>query len=224
MGADATRLAGVYLLTPDSGARGFNAVLNVVERALEAGVRAVQYRDKTSDGAQRLDRACRLVVVTRAAGALLIVNDDLNAAIQSDADGVHLGRDDGDVAQVRLRLPRQLLGVSCYNEPARARAAIAAGADAIAFGSIFESITKPSAVRAPLALLSAARATWPQRRIIAIGGINAHNIATVAAAGAHAAAVLDAVFGAENPAHAARDLVRRFDEGICRHDEQRTTV
>ena len=154
--------------------------------------------------------------MTRAAGALLIVNDDVEIAVTSGADGVHLGRDDGDVADARRRLPHRLLGVSCYNELDLARAAIAGGADAIAFGSIYPSVTKPAAVRAPLSLLSDARAAWPQQRIIAIGGINAENVATRRCCGADAAAVLDAIFGAENPASAARELVRRFDEGRCR--------
>ena len=224
MALEATRLAGIYLLTPDSSARSFDNVLAAVEQSLDAGVRAVQYRDKTADDAQRLDRACRLAALTRAAGALLIVNDSIDIAMRSGANGVHLGRDDGNVAQARRRLPDQLLGVSCYNQLDRARAAIAAGADAVAFGSIFESVTKPAAVRAPLALVSEARATWPQRRIIAIGGIDADNVATVAAAGAHAAAILDAIFGAENPAQAVHELIRRFDQGKIQHDEQRTTV
>ncbi len=125
-------------------------------------------------------------------------------------------REDGDVADARRRLPHHLLGVSCYNEIELARAAVLAGADAIAFGSIYSSVTKPHAVRAPLSLLSEARAAWPQQRIIAIGGINAGNVGDVAAAGADAAAVLDAVFSAEKPASAARELIRRFNEGRSR--------
>jgi thiamine-phosphate pyrophosphorylase len=224
MKPEPARLAGVYLLTPDSDPRGFDAMLAVVQQALDAGVRAVQYRDKLCDTAQRLDRASRVAELTRAAGALLIVNDSIEAAISSGADGVHLGRDDGDVADARNRLPHRLIGVSCYNQFHRARAAIAASADAVAFGSMFESATKPAAVRAPLTLLSAARAAWPQRCIIAIGGIDADNIATVAAAGAHAAAVLGAVFGTDRPAQAVRELIQRFDQGRIQHDEQRTTV
>jgi thiamine-phosphate pyrophosphorylase len=216
MAPEAKQLAGIYLLTPDSGSRAFDTVLNVVQHSLDAGVRAVQYRDKTAPAAQRFDRASRLLAMTRAAGALLIVNDDVEIAVRSGADGVHLGRDDGDLADARRRLPQRLLGVSCYNNLDRARAAIASGADAIAFGSMYPSVTKPAAVRASLSLLSDARSAWPQQRIIAIGGINVENVATVAAAGADAAAVLDAVFGAENPAPAARELVRRFDQGRCR--------
>lgn len=224
MSSESSRLAGVYLLTPDAGACGFDALLDVVDLALNAGVRVVQYRDKQSDMHQRLERARRLVALAHAAGALLIVNDSVEIAAASGADGVHLGRDDGDVAQARVPLGERLLGVSCYGDIANAHRAVAGGADVLAFGAMFASITKPAAVRAPLALLTEARATWPSQRIVAIGGINANNIAAVAQAGAHAAALIDAVFGAADPAHAARELVQRFDEGRCRYDEQRTTV
>jgi len=216
MEAETSQLGGIYLLTPDVGAGTFESVLNVVQQSLKAGVRAIQYRDKTAGPTQRLERARELVVLTRAARALLIVNDSVELALSSGADGVHVGRDDGDLEDARRRLPQKLLGVSCYNELGRARDAVTAGADAIAFGSVYPSLTKPTAVRAPLSLLSDARAAWPQQRIIAIGGINTDNVATVAAAGADAAAVLDAIFGATNPAAAARELVRRFDEGRSR--------
>ncbi len=172
MAREAPPLAGIYLLTPDVGARTFESMLNVVQQSLEAGVRAIQYRDKTAGATQRLDRACQLVAMAHAADALLIVNDSVEIASSSGADGVHVGRDDGDLADARRRLPDRLLGVSCYNELSRARAAVAAGSDAIAFGSVYPSLTKPTAVRAPLSLLSDARAAWPQQRIIAIGGIN----------------------------------------------------
>ena len=210
---DATRLAGIYLLTPDFDSCRSDTVFNIVQQSLDAGVRAIQYRDKSATATQRLDRARRLATMTRAADALLIVNDSIEIALDSGADGVHIGREDGDVAAARRRLPRQLLGVSCYNELELARTAVLAGVDAIAFGSIYSSVTKPDAVRAPLSLLSEARAAWPRQRIIAIGGINAGNVGAVAAAGADAAAVMDAIFGAENPAFAVRELMRRFDEG-----------
>lgn len=205
-------MAGIYLLTPDFDCRS-DTVFDIVQQSLDAGVRAIQYRDKSATATQRLDRARRLATMTHAADALLIVNDSIEIASDSGADGVHIGREDGDVAAARRRLPHHLLGVSCYNELELARAAVLAGVDAIAFGSIYSSVTKPHAVRAPLSLLSEARAAWPQQRIIAIGGISAENVGAVASAGADAAAVMDAIFGAENPASAVRELMRRFDEG-----------
>lgn len=224
MHADSNRLAGVYLLTPDAGVLRFDEVLLVVEHALRAGVRVIQYRDKVAEHAEQVVRARRLVALTRTAGALLIVNDSVEVAVAAEADGVHLGRDDADVAEVRRRAPHLIVGVSCYNQIANASRAIKSGADAIAFGSMFASATKPAAVRAPIAMLGEARLRWPDRRVIAIGGIDAGNIAQVARAGAHAAAVLGAVFTADDPAYAALQLVQRFEEGQHLHADQRTIV
>ena len=221
---DSTRLAGVYLLTPDTGSAGFGQVIEIVKQALDAGVRIVQYREKTAHFTVQFERTQRLLELTHDAGALLIVNDSVDLAAKSNADGVHMGRSDGDVTAARTILNGRLIGVSCYNDLERAQCAVADGADAVAFGSMFLSATKPNAVRAPLSLLSRARASWPQQRVIAIGGINASNIGTVAESGAHAAAVLDSVFGAGHPAEAARELVRRFEEGRQKHDEQRRSV
>ena len=192
--------------------------------ALDAGVRVVQYREKTAQFPAQFERTQRLLELTRQAGALLIVNDSTDLAAKSDADGVHLGRADGDVAAARRILISRLIGVSCYNDLDLAQRAVSHGADAVGFGSMFVSTTKPSAVRAPLSLLTNARARWPRQRIIAIGGINPSNIGTVARSGAHAAAVIDSIFGADNPAHASRELVRRFEEGRQQHDEQRRAV
>ena len=218
------RLAGVYLLTPDVGGNGWPRVVDIVTQALDAGVRVVQYREKTAPFTVQFERTLRLLELTRQAGALLIVNDSIDLATESGADGVHLGRTDGDVAASRKRLVKQLIGASCYNDLDRAQRAIENGADAVAFGSMFASTTKPDAVAAPLSLLRNARARWPQHRVVAIGGINAGNIGSVARAGAHAAAVLDSVFGADNPGRASRELVRQFEEGRQQHDEQRRTV
>jgi len=221
---DSTRLAGVYLLTPDTGSAGFGRVIEIVKQALDGGVRVVQYREKTAHFTVQFERTQRLLELTHDAGALLIVNDSVDLAAKANADGVHMGRNDGDVAAARAILNGRLIGVSCYNDLETANRAVVDGADAVAFGSMFLSATKPNAVPAPLSLLTSARARWPQQRVIAIGGIDAGNISTVAEAGAHAAAVLDSVFGAGNPAEAARELVRRFEEGRQKHGEQRRTV
>jgi len=162
--------------------------------------------------------------VAREHGALFVVNDDVDLALELQADGVHLGRDDDAAAAARARLPHALLGVSCYNEINRARRAVAAGADILAFGSVFASATKPAAVRAPLALLRQARSDFPHQRIVAIGGINALNIAMVSAAGAHAAAVIGAVFDTPDAAAAAKCLQEGFNQGLAQHESQRTTV
>jgi thiamine-phosphate pyrophosphorylase len=224
MRTDALRLAGMYLLTPDAQAADFTRVLRIVEQALTAGVTAVQYRNKSASTDERAGQARELVRLVHSAQALAIVNDDPRLAAEVGADGVHLGRDDPDIAAARGIIGDRLIGVSCYGDAQRADTAVAAGADAIAFGSFFPSITKPNAVRAPLELLSDARRRHPAQRVIAIGGITVDNIERVGAAGAHAAAVISAVFNAPDPGEAVRTLVLLFQQGQRLHEPQRAAV
>ncbi|MFZ5538185.1 MAG: thiamine phosphate synthase [Pseudomonadota bacterium] len=212
---------GVYLLTPDCS--DTRRLLAATAAALAAGVRWLQYRNKRADVATRVAQARALRELTRAHGAKLVVNDDVNLALDVHADGVHVGRDDPDPHARLARAGAALVvGVSCYDDLARAQAALSAGADYVAFGSVFASPTKPGAVRAPLALLTKARAAG--MHVVAIGGIGAENIAQVAAAGAHAAALITAVYDAADPAAAARELISRFRTGEHQHESQRTTV
>jgi thiamine-phosphate pyrophosphorylase len=221
MPIDAARLAGVYLLTPDTDEHGFERVLEVTRQAMDAGVRVLQYRNKSAGRERRGDEARRLLALAHSAGALAIVNDDLEIALAAGADGLHLGREDSSLESARAQLKNgRLLGASCYDDLERARRAVAAGADVLAFGAMFASSTKPAAVRAPLALLTQARARWPALRIVAIGGINAANIGEVAAAGAHAAAVISAVFDAADTRFAVEELIRQFERGRVRHESQ----
>ncbi len=212
---------GVYLLTPDwdDTAR----LVDATAAALAAGVRWLQYRNKRAEAATRRAQARALRELARAHGARLIVNDDVELAIEARADGVHVGRADPDP---RPQLARagvaMLVGVSCYDDFARAQAAVASGADYVAFGAVFASPTKPAAVRAPLALLARARAA--RMHVVAIGGITEENIAQVAAAGAHAAALITAIYDAADPGAAARTLISNFKSGQDEYESQRTTV
>jgi thiamine-phosphate pyrophosphorylase len=191
---------GLYAITPESLAR--------VEAALASGALcALQYRAKHAGPAQRLEEAAQLAGLCRAYGVALIVNDDLELALEVDAAGVHLGRDDGDLADARAKLPGRLLGVSCYDRPERAERAVAAGADYVAFGSVFPSRTKPGAVRAPLALFGCAFGV-PK---VAIGGITLENAPQVLAAGADCLAVITDLFDAPDVAARAQAYRRLFE-------------
>jgi thiamine-phosphate pyrophosphorylase len=150
-----------------------------------------------------------------------IVNDSVELALEVDADGVHLGREDGDPRAARQRLGERLIGVSCYDEVPRAGDAARAGADYVAIGSVFPSATKPIAVRAPLALLGEAGrlASLP---VVAIGGITADNAPEAIAAGADMVAVISAVFDATDIRAAARSIARLFDDSREEGDDVRT--
>lgn len=184
-----------------------------VAAAVAGGARVVQYRDKTADAATRRRRGGLVLAACRAGGALCIINDDPALAAELGADGVHLGRDDDDIEAARRLLgPGRLVGLSCYNEPQRARAAAAAGADYVGVGSVWPSATKPAAVRAPLALLGELAATLPIP-VVAIGGINRDNAQATVAAGAHAVAVIRDLFDDPDPRSAAQVLSAACERG-----------
>lgn len=192
---------GLYALTPDEA--DTPALVAKVRAAIAGGAAAVQYRNRRAPAGLRREQALALAALCRTAGVPLLVNDDIELALAVDAAGVHLGRDDGDLAAGRRRLgPGRLLGASCYDRLELAERAVAAGADYAAFGSMFASPTKPAAVRAPLALLGAARRFGVP--IVAIGGITLDNAAEAIAAGADALAVITALFGAGDVAARAR--------------------
>lgn len=199
---------GLYAITPETA--DTEQLLTQVEAALTGGVAAVQYRDKSDDVARRHEQASELVMLCRQFGVPLIVNDDLRLADLADADGVHLGRDDGSVREARIILGKgKLIGASCYQDLALAQAAQDAGADYVAFGSFFPSPTKPAAARADVTLLrEAARAL--RLPIVAIGGITAANAAPLLDAGADSLAVLSALFDAPDPRAAAYALNQLF--------------
>jgi thiamine-phosphate pyrophosphorylase len=198
----------VYALTAETA--DTERLLTQVEAALAGGVAAVQYRDKSGDVARRHEQASELVALCRRFGVPLIVNDDLRLADLTDADGVHLGRDDASLSEARIILGRdRIIGATCYQSLELALAAQAAGADYVAFGSFFPSPTKPAAPRASLDLLRDARrasmcrsspsaaSPWPTRRLLD--------------AGADSLAVLSALFDAPDIRAAAHELNQLFE-------------
>jgi len=201
-------LRGLYAITPDG--IDPNELMISVQAALRGGVRIVQYRDKTRDAAQQAVIAHALCALCRRYGAGFIVNDDLALALVVDADGVHLGADDGDLATARQSLgPRKLLGVSCYADFALAGAAVAAGADYVAFGAVYPSPTKPHAQRAPLSLFARCRDELGVP-VCAIGGITLDTAPALVAAGADLLAVITDLFAASDIESRARNFQHLF--------------
>jgi len=202
-------LKGLYAITDGSLTPG-DALAPAVAAAIRGGARLVQYRDKSADIARRGREAGSLAALCHDHGVLFIVNDDVELARECAADGVHLGKDDGDLAAARVRLgPRALIGVSCYDSLERAVAAAYAGADYVAFGSFHASGSKPAAVRAPMTLLTEARKALGIP-LCAIGGITPENGASLIAAGADMLAVIRGVFAAGDVTAAARAYAGLF--------------
>jgi len=200
---------GLYLLTPER-LQGI-ALLAAVDDALAAGARWLQYRDKAGDAAMRHATAVALARLCRQHAAQLVINDDLELALAIDGAGLHLGRDDGDLAAARARLgPERVLGASCYGDLERAREALAAGASYVAFGAIYASTSKPRAPAIGLEVLAQAQAACVGPRV-AIGGITLARAAATLAAGADALAVIGDVFDAPDVGQRVREWCALLD-------------
>lgn len=198
---------GLYAITPDTD--DSERLIEQVSAVLDGGARILQYRNKSEDQVRHLWQANILASLCKSRNALFIINDDVSLALAVGADGVHLGRDDGDIAAARARLgPAAIIGASCYDSLELAEQAVKAGASYVAFGAVFPSATKPAAVRAPLNLFAAAKALGVPS--VAIGGISAANAAEVIAAGADAIAVIGGLFDNDDPALAAETLSQLF--------------
>jgi thiamine-phosphate pyrophosphorylase len=197
-------MRGLYAITPDIADTA--ELARRVEQALKAGVALLQYRNKAISKDKRLLQAKELAPLARGYGVPLIVNDDVEIALAVGANGAHLGKDDGDVAAARAQLPGRILGISCYADLDKAKAAVRAGADYVAFGSVFPSPTKPGAVRAPLSLFSHDLGV----PLCAIGGITIENAPQLVAAGASLLAVISDLFEAPDIAARASQYRRLF--------------
>ncbi|MFZ2726965.1 MAG: thiamine phosphate synthase [Methylococcaceae bacterium] len=183
-------------------------LLSEVSSAIAGGAVVVQYRDKNSNNAPQYAQA--LLGLCHAHNVPLIINDDVALAKTIGADGVHLGKDDGDIERARAVLGKEaIIGVSCYNSVERALTAQAQGATYVAFGRFFPSNSKPLAAPAQLETLIEAkqRLTVP---IVAIGGILPSNGLALLNAGADLLAVIGGLFDNEAE-ESARAYHRLFD-------------
>jgi thiamine-phosphate pyrophosphorylase len=201
-------ISGLYAVTPDE--QDTDALAAKVQQALDGGARLIQYRNKLADTPMRYAQSLGLLALCRPHNVPLIINDHLDIALTIEADGVHLGAEDGDLAAARRALgPGKLLGASCYNRFDLAQKARDAGADYVAFGAAFASPTKPHAVSATLELYARARAELGIP-VVAIGGITTANAHLLLEAGVDAVAVITDLFNAPDITATARQFSQLF--------------
>lgn len=186
-----SKIAGLYAITPDL--EDTARLCQMVEASILGGASVVQYRNKVANEALRFAQASALLTICLQYQIPFIVNDHLDLFLALDADGIHIGGDDGDIRATKERVGEQkILGVSCYTDFANAEKAEKAGADYVAFGACFPSNTKPHAPRAELSLFTQAKAL--SIPAVAIGGITLENADSVVKAGASAIAVIGELF------------------------------
>ena len=212
------RFHGLYGVTDSQLQPDDRILIETVEQALMGGMKVLQYRDKSLDSGKRLRQAGALKVLCHQYQAMLIINDDVELALDVEADGVHLGQQDESLAYARERLgDYAIIGISCENSLEKAKAAVEQGANYIAFGKFFPSRTKPDAKNAELSILADAREMF-DLPIVAIGGITMDNASGVISAGADMVAVVNNLFAAQNIRDRAQSFMALF------HDTQLEAV
>lgn len=197
------------MITPDLEP---DRLADLAAAAFRGGADVLQLRQKVMARGELLALAHRLRALSQAAGALFIVNDHLDLALLSGADGVHLGPDDLSIAAARGVAGDRLLVGASASTPAAALAAIAAGADYIGCGATFATPLKPNKeVIGPEGVANVTRAVGPDIPVFAIGGIDESNIGQLIGAGVHRICVVRAVGDAADPESATRRLRAMLD-------------
>ena len=182
-----------------------------IEEALAGGVTILQLREKKLPEEEFLQEAIRVKEICHRHGVPLIINDNVEVALKSGADGVHVGIEDAPVSEIRARVPADfIIGATCKTVE-QAKKAEQAGADYMGVGAVFPSPTKTTAIRITRKQLYEI-CTSVQIPAVAIGGITAENITEIRGGGMAGAAVVSAIFGAEDIKKAAGELKKKVKE------------
>ncbi len=204
------QLTGLYVII-DTQILELKDAIGAASKAISGGAKVIQLRDKQNGKGELLVIAKQLKDICYKSSALFIVNDYLDIALASEADGVHVGQEDLPLSVIRNELQvDKIIGISTKTL-AQAQKAEAEGADYIAIGSIFSSPTKVNAMVVGLEHLRQVRKSV-SIPIVAIGGISKKNIGEVMAAGADSAAVISAVLVQKDMESATRQLVKEIEE------------
>jgi len=187
------KLKGLYGITSQEILLDNDSLLSHVEQALKGGMSILQYRNKHPKCYQSIDDLIHLKELCHRYNALFIINDDVTLCIETGADGVHLGKNDGELVSARNLLGEHaIIGVSCYNQFSLAQHAVKKGASYIAFGAFYASPTKPDAPVASIELIQQAQAL--NIPICCIGGITHKNAKLLIQQGSHMVAVISELF------------------------------
>lgn len=184
-----------------------------VEAALKNGVTCVQLREKDLDEEQFLQEAMKLAAMCRTYGVPFIVNDNVEIAIACHADGIHVGQEDMQAADVRKRVgDEMIIGVSAHTVE-EALEAVENGADYLGLGAVFSTSTKTDVDVMPMETVKAI-CDAVNVPTVAIGGISKDNLMELAGSGVDGVAVVSAIFGAEDVGAATKELRQLVDKMV----------
>lgn len=190
------KLKGLYVITDDQ-LTPHKTVYEQVEQSLKGGASIVQLRDKSSNDAAIREKALKLQKLCSSYGALFVLNDKVDLAIELQCDGLHIGKSDHHRFEEIRKNFNGLMGVSCYADVESAKSFEKMGADYAAFGSFFPSPTKPDSNIVPLDVISRAKEQL-NIPVCAIGGINSDNIEQVMEHGPHMVSLISDIWGSDD--------------------------
>jgi thiamine-phosphate pyrophosphorylase len=205
---DSFIIKGLYAITPDMA--DLNTLIHKTQLVIESGAFMVQYRSKIQDCDVKMQQCAAILRLCREYGVPCIINDDVEMCRILEADGVHLGVNDDNIAEVRRILGEDaIIGSSCYDQLERAKQAQKEGASYVAFGAMFPTPTKPNAPTASFELLSEAKREI-HIPIVAIGGITVNNAHDVIETGIDAIAVITSLYEAKSIKETAETFLKMF--------------
>jgi len=204
--------ADIYCITSEEHSNG-RSNIEVVREMINAGIKIIQYREKDKEMGEKFEQCLKIREMTRSAGVFFIVNDHVDLAMMTDADGIHLGQEDLPIEAVKkLAGNDMVIGISTHS-PSQAEGAIARGADYIGVGPIYKTHTKKD-VCDPVGLSYldhvVNRLNIP---FVAIGGIKAHNVSEVMKHGAECVSMVTEIVGANDIAGTIKDIRNILKKG-----------
>ncbi|QRF76269.1 Thiamine-phosphate synthase [Thermoplasmatales archaeon] len=200
-------LQGIYLITPESRGERF---FSVTEEALSSGVSMLQFRDKSSPMKEKIEVAKRLSRLAYRYNRLFIIDDDIELALSTNADGLHIGKEDIPLTEARKRLPGKIIGYSTYGSLEIALEAQSSGADYVSFGPFFKTTSKKDAGLYDIKVLNNIK-NYIHVPVFAIGGINPANARKLCPFGLDGICVISWVYDSPDASEAVRELVEAFE-------------
>ena len=208
------KLNGLYFIT-DESLISENNYFNVIDSVLRHKPQFIQLRAKNVEKKDLLNKAKKIREISARYGVKFIVNDYPDVAIDSGADGVHIGHLDDAYLRIRDMIGHnKIIGVSCYGDIDRCIKFSELGADYIAIGTPYFTKTKPERIKTELSQMVEIVNKVTKTPIFAIGGIDNSNISEILNVGVDGIAVINSVFGVDDPSKSALELVNIFDKRI----------
>jgi thiamine-phosphate pyrophosphorylase len=199
---------GIYAITPDW--EDTRQLIIKTEELLSNKINLLQYRNKKANKQLRMTQAKELQALCHHYQVPFIINDDFELCGILEADGIHLGKDDITIEEVRDKLGNKIIvGVSCYNDAERVNEMMASSCDYIALGACFPTKTKPNAPHASLNLLEHV-VEISIKPVVAIGGINLDNCSPVINSGVDAIAMINALYSTDKVSDKILEIKRKF--------------